>query len=200
MQYIADLRAYLASSLGLRPGEVRLFSMGKEYDDDSLQLADLFSSVVEKLSFHMHKVKLGLHHVSSQPQAVQDLVAKSCPDVLMAQHPTLTATLIYLLDFPVREHGAHSTAYAVLARLETSPELLRELQQAPEDVPVDASADGEDTFAPAVCRVLNTPVPQAGMFQQRPGALLYTLEAILALMQPTTSCTPGAGTSHLPAP
>jgi hypothetical protein len=192
MQYIADLRAYLASSLGFRPGEVRLFSMGKEYDDDSLQLADLFSSVVEKLSFHMHKVKLGLYHVSSQPPEVQDLVAKTCPDVLMGQHPTLTATLIYLLDFPVGEHGAHSTAYAVLARLETSPELLQELQQAQEDASPEAGGFVKDSFSPAVRRVLNVPVPLAPVFQQRPGALLYTLEAIFALMQPATSCTPGA--------
>ena len=187
MQYIGDLRAYIASAFACQPGEVRLISLGQEHADDSVQLLDLLATVVDTLCFHAMRVKLNVAYVSSQPPDVRDIVAATCPDVLMGGDAALLRLLIYLLDFPAAQHAAHAQAFEVLSRLGTAADVARELRAACAPA---AAAAGE--FPPGVRRALNIPAPGAPAAQRRPGALLYTLEALQELMEPATRLAPGA--------
>jgi hypothetical protein len=175
----------VAEALGSQPGELRLLSMGRVNDNDSLQLCDARTGYSAKLAFNVLKVKLNLHHVSSQPPHVQELVKTTSPNVVMGSNPTLMRMIIYLLDQPPNRTGVHAKAYDVLARLQTFPDIVNSLKAA------GAPFSGEGLPA-CVHSILCIPVAGAPVAQKRPGALLYALEALYALMRPATTHTQGS--------
>lgn len=201
MQYINDLRKYVAKACGWRPGETRLTILGKHLDDDALQLSaglmDAHSRLnMDLLSIHGSKVRVDPLHLSSLPAEVLQIVETTAPNVVMWQQPELMRMLLFLLDLPPRKFAVHREAYAVLARLAAFEGVQNDLRCRADDTGSGASSAARGGAAHAlpegVRRALCIPPGNVEQVQKRPGALLYALEVLYALMCPAASGNLGA--------
>jgi hypothetical protein len=180
LQYLGDLRDFVARAVGVHAGEIRIMSMGAENLDDALQLTALHRGYDMPLLFNTLKVRANPFHVSSFPPNVLEVLHETAPNVLLGGNAPLMRMLLYLLDLPAGTTDVHREAYSVLARLPTFREVTADLKAA-------AAPCAGAGLPPVVRRVLCIPEEGAGVVQKRPGALLYTLEALYALMRPATS-------------
>jgi hypothetical protein len=194
MQYVGDLRRYLATSLQLSPSVIRMICMGKELARDDFRFGTL-----HVLDLGCRPAKLAVQMVLGKdnplldlPEDVMGCVMRTAPDVVMAADDVLWAMLMYLLDFPSASHALHCKAYQVLRRLKTNDKLVSELRRAMSSGPPSPGAG----LPESVHELFYIPISERS-FQPQPGALLYTLEALYCLLEPALSSSDDNGTGHL---
>lgn len=186
---------------------LHLFILGQERCNDSMQLGTIMqpmldaSSGINPLIVQVKQARIGtrgerlvaapsaLHTLSGD---IQKSILSSSPDVTMSDDASLMKVLMALLDTPVDAYQVHQQAYQVLSRLQTWQPLVDSLRCAMADSA--HNPPHEDVAA-----LFHLPGPSShseengsiASWQPEPGAVLYTLEALFALMEPAILPKPG---------
>lgn len=207
MQYIGDIRKFLEQIGGCKPGTLHLIILGQERADDSLQLGTIMqpmldaSGGINPLTVQVKQARFGsrdervlaapaaLHVLSDE---VREAILESSPDVKMSADASLIKVLTCLLDIPPKFYEVHQHAYQLLIRLQTWQPLVEALRCAMADSTLQSSHSDINTLfylPPHSSEVKhNGTLPS---WRPRPGAVLYTLEALYALMEPAIPATAG---------
>lgn len=122
---------------------------------------------------------------------VREAILENSPDVKMSADAPLIQVLTCLLDTPSCAYEVHQHAYQLLSRLQTWQPLVEVLGIAMADSTLQSKhSDIHDLFylPPHDSESKDIGCP----WRPRPGAVLYTLEALYALMEPAIPDKVGA--------
>lgn len=176
VQYIGDLRQIVGHACCCSP---LLYGAGQRLVNDSLQLWG--AGRLEEQS--NGRYKLQVHAVpasdSTSPEGCPpDHLLQSAPDVTMASNRNLIYMLLHLMDAPDVSIEVQRLAYKALVRLRTWPEITRSLKERCGELAPGAVSDSTK-------QLFFIPSGHGPAVRPQPAALMYTFEALFALMEPS---------------
>lgn len=182
VQCVGDLRNLIAVGLQVPLGRVYL-CCGSVMDDDSVMLGQYDSSGTGRLACMSYLEDTD--ELCNARDKLQAQTVSSAPDTILSSNDTFCGQLMYLLDVAGSESDVDLAAFRVLSNLQSSPSLNSLLKEA-------CQPDIEHTAVTLSFPLLLLPESMGSMNHKRPGALLYTLEVLHALMEPWNQIVTGA--------
>lgn len=179
MQYFGDLRQVLEHLCGCSP--MLIVRQRTMHDGESLYGAAPY----EELSDGTYRIQV--HALPpNDTQKQRSARPQIAPDALMADNSNFIHLLLHLVDAPNATAAVHCLAYKALSRVHTWPEVANLLK----DFCVELTPGGQRSETAK--RLFFIPSAHQPYAQPQPAALLYTFEALYALMEP-------ANDQHRPA-
>lgn len=174
MQYIGDLRQIVGRVCGCTP---LLYGAGQRLVNDSLQLCG--AGRLEEQSDGRYKLQVHAlpPNGTAPPEYPPSDLLQTAPDIKMAGDRNLIYMLLHLVDAPNTTSEVHRLAYKALIRLRTWPEISRSLKDCCGELAPGAISD-------TTKQLFFIPVGHGPAVRPQPAALMYTFEALLALMEP----------------
>jgi hypothetical protein len=157
---------------------IMLFGVGQRLVSDSSHLCQagrLEEQPGGRYKLQVHALPLG-DNAAPAGYPPSDLLC-TAPDVKMAGDSNLIYMLLHLVDAPNATAEVQCLAYKTLARLQTWPEITKSLKTCCGELAPGMISD-------SIKQLLFMPLGNGMAVRPQPAALMYTLEALFALMEP----------------
>ena len=156
-----------------------LYGSGQQLANDSVQLwgvGRLEEQSDGRCKLQVHAMPPG-DSASAEGYPPADLL-QSAPDITMASNRNLVYMLLHLMDAPNISAEVQCLAYKALVRLRTWPEITRALKECCGELAFGAVSDSTK-------QLFFISVEHGPVVRPQPAALMYTFEALFALMEPS---------------